>query len=209
MAASTLRGNTSQTGNSDLGLLATRQRRRRLIPTAAVAVFTLAASFVVFLSLEPKPAGHPVLVLRQDVVAGQQLRASDLKVVTVDAAGLSTMRASDESQVVGKALSVSLPAGSLLTAGLLVGNTGPLPGQAIVGAALKPGAFPPDLTPGARVQIYAGAADPLSAATVFTVQARTDAQAETVVSLMVPAKVAGTVSAAAAAGHLTLVWVTP
>ena len=209
MAASTLRGNTSRTSNSDLGLLATRQRRRRLIPTAAVAVFTLAASFVVFLSLEPKPAGHPVLVLRQDVVAGQQLRASDLKVVTVDAAGLSTMRASDESQVVGKALSVSLPAGSLLTAGLLVGNTGPLPGQAIVGAALKPGAFPPDLTPGARVQIYAGAADPLSAATVFTVQARTDAQAETVVSLMVPAKVAGTVSAAAAAGHLTLVWVTP
>ena len=209
MTASTLRSNTFQTDGADLGLLARRQRRRRLIPTVAVAVFTLAASFVVFLSLEPKPAGHPVLVLRQDVVAGQQLAASDLKIVTVDAPGLSTMRASDESQVVGKALSVSLPAGSLLSAGLLVGNTGPLPGQAIVGAALKPGAFPPDLTPGARVQIYTGAADPLSAATVFTLQARTDAQAETVVSLMVPAKVAGTVSAAAAAGTLTLVWVTP
>ena len=209
MASSTVRSNTLQTGTSDLGLLAMRQRRRKLIPTVAVAVFTLAASFVVFLSLEPKPAGHPVLVLRQDVVAGQQLAAGDLKVVTVDAAGLSTMRASEESHVVGKALSVSLPAGSLLSPGLLVGNIGPLPGQAIVGAALKPAAFPPDLTPGARVQIFAGAAVPLSGATVFTLQARTDAQGETVVSLMVPAKVAGTVSAAAAAGSLTLVWVTP
>ena len=150
-----------------------------------------------------------MLVLRQDVVAGQQLAASDLTVVTVDAAGISTMRASDQPQVVGKALSVSLPAGSLLSTGLLVGRSGPLPGQAIVGAALKPGAFPPDLAPGARVQIYAGSANPLTGATVFTLQTRTEGQAETVVALMVPAKVAGTVSAAAAAGTITLVWVTP
>jgi hypothetical protein len=209
MATNTLRRTTAQATAAELGSLAQQQRRRRLIPTVAVGVFTLAASFVVFLSLEPKPAGHPVLVLRQVVVAGQRLAASDLKVITVDAPGLPTMRASDEAQVLGKALSVSLPAGSLISAALLVGSSGPLAGQAIVGAAFKPGAFPPDLTPGALVQVYAGAADPLTAATVFTLQARSDAQAETVVSLMVPATVAGTVSAAAAAGTLTLVWVTP
>lgn len=194
---------------ADLATVARRQRRRRLIPTLAVAVFMLAASFVVFLSLEPKPAGHPVLALRHDAVAGQALTAADLKVVTVDGPGLTTIGANDETDVVGKALSVSLPAGSLLAPSLLVGSAGPLDGQAIVGAALKPGAFPPDLAPGARVQLYSGAADPLTAATVYSVQAPSDTTTTAVVSLMVPAKVAGTVSAAATAGSLTLVWVTP
>ncbi|MDP9164723.1 MAG: SAF domain-containing protein [Actinomycetota bacterium] len=172
-------------------------------------MFTLAASFVVFMSLEPKPAGHPVLALRHDIVAGQALTAGDLKVLTVDAPGLTTIAARDETSVVGKALSVSLPAGSLISPALLVGTAGPLGGQAIVGAALKPGAFPPDLSPGARVQLYAGAADPLTAATVYTLQGPSSTSNEAVVSLMVPAKVAGTVSAAAIAGTLTLVWVTP
>jgi len=117
--------------------------------------------------------------------------------------------AKDQADVVGKALSVSLPAGSLLSPLLLVGSAGPLDGQAIVGAALKPGAFPPDLAPGARVQLYAGAADPLTAATVYTLQGPSDTSNAAVVSLMVPAKVAGVVSAAATAGTLTLVWVTP
>jgi hypothetical protein len=205
----TLRNRAPISPESDLSALARRQRRRRMIPTLAVAVFMLAASFVVFLSLEPKPAGHPVLALRQDVVAGHALTAADLKVLTVDGPGLTTIAAADQSNVVGKAMSVSLPAGSLLAPSLLVGSAGPLVGQAIVGAALKPGAFPPDLAPGARVQLYAGAADPLTAATVYTIQGPSDTSNAAVVSLMVPAKVAGTVSAAATAGTLTLVWVTP
>ena len=209
MTSTSLRGSTTGSPEYDLSALARRQRRRRLIPTLAVAVFMLAASFVVFLSLEPKPAGHPVLALRQDVVAGHALTTGDLKVLTVDAPGLTTIAARDQDSVVGKALSVSLPAGSLISPILLVGKAGPLDGQAIVGAALKPGAFPPDLAPGARVQLYAGAADPLTAATVYTLQGPGNTSNETVVSLMVPAKVAGTVSAAATAGTLTLVWVTP
>lgn len=205
----TLRNPSQVTPENDLSALARRQRRRRMIPTLAVAVLMLAASFVVFLSLEPKPAGHPVLALREDVVAGHALTLADLKVLTVDGPGLTTIAAKDQAAVVGKALSVSLPAGSLLSEPLLVGSTGPLVGQAIVGAALKPGAFPPDLAPGARVQLYAGAADPLTAATVYTLQGPSDTSNAAVVSLVVPAKVAGTVSAAATAGTLTLVWVTP
>lgn len=197
------------TTSGDLAALGRSQQRRRLFPTIALGVFALAASFVVFLSLEPKPAGHPVLVLRTDVVAGQPLTTADLRVVTLDASGLSTVSAQDEGKVVGKALSVSLPLGSLISADLLVGASGPLPGQAIVGAALKPGAFPPDLAPGAQVQLYSGAANPLGSATVFSVQNAGDAQTETVVSLMLPAKLGGSVSAAATAGTLTLVWVTP
>lgn len=205
----TLRSPTQVTSETDLSALARRQRRRRIIPTLAVALFMFAASFVVFLSLQPKPAGHPVLALRQDVVAGHALTVADLKVLTVDGPGLSTIRAKDQADVVGKALAVSLPAGSLVSPSLLVGSAGPLVGQAIVGAALKPGAFPPDLVPGARVQLFAGAGDPLTAATVYTLQGPSDTSNAAVVSLMVPAKVAGTVSAAATAGTLTLVWVTP
>lgn len=195
--------------DDELGLLARQQRRRRMIPTLAVAVFSLAASFVVFLSLEPKPAGRAVLVLRSDAVAGQTLSANDLKVMTVDAPGLMTVPAKDEATILGKALSVSLPAGSLISPALLVGSRGPLQGQAIVGAALKAGAYPPDLTPGAQVQVFAGSASPLGSAMVYTLQAPSDTQSVAVVSLMVPARSAGTISAAAAAGTLTLVWVTP
>jgi hypothetical protein len=54
----------------------------------------------------------------------------------VDGPGLTTIAAKDQAGVVGKALSVSLPAGSLLSQSLLVGSAGPLDGQAIVGAAL-------------------------------------------------------------------------
>lgn len=209
MTTSSVRPNRMDAANDDLNLLARHQRRRRMIPTAAIALFTLAASFVVFLSLSPKPQGHAVLVLAKDVVAGHELASSDLRVATVDGPGLSTIGVRDQATVVGKALSVSLPAGSLLSPGLLVGSTGPLAGQAIVGAALKAGAFPPDLQPGARVQLYAGAGDPLTAATVYTLQGPNDIRTETVVSLMVPAKAAGTVTAAATAGTLALVWVTP
>lgn len=204
-----LRSPAKVSPENDLSALARRQRRRRMIPTLAMAVFMLAASFVVFLSLEPKPAGHPVLALRQDVVAGHALTVADLKVLTVDGPGLTTIAAREQADVVGKSLSVSLPAGSLLSPSLLVGSSGPVDGEAIVGAALKSGAFPPDLAPGARVQLYAGAADPLTAAIVYTLQGSSDSSNAAVVSLMVPARVAGTVSAAATAGTLTLVWVTP
>lgn len=209
MATSTLHRGRNDAQEGDLGALARHQRRRRVIPTAAIALLMLAASFVVFLSLEPKPQGHAVLVLAKDVVAGHELTRGDLRVSTVDAPGLPTISAGDQSTVLGRALAVSLPAGSLVSPALLVGSAGPLVGQAIVGAALKPGAFPPDLRPGARVQLYAGAGQPLTGATVYALQATGDAQTDTVVSLMVPAKAAGSVAAAAAAGNLALVWVTP
>lgn len=209
MTTSTLHRNRTETQkDGNLRALARQQGRRRLIPMAGIAVFLLAASFVVFLSLEPKPQGHAVLVLAQDVVAGHALTPGDLRVSTVDAPGLPTIGAGQQSTVLGRALAVSLPAGSLLSPALVVGSAGPLPGQAIVGVALKAGAFPPDLRPGARVQVYV-TGQPVTGATVYTVAGPGDTRTDTVVSLMVPAKAAGPVTAAATAGNLTLVWVTP
>jgi len=189
--------------------LARRQRRRRAVPAAVVGLLLMSASFVVFLALEPKPQGRPVLVLARDVVAGHALAADDLRVATVDAPGVSTVPASEAQALIGQSLTVSLPAGSLLSRATLVGQTGPQPGQAIVGAALKAGAFPADLVPGATVLVYAGGGNPVTPATVYSIRAAEAGGAETVVSLTVPARAAGAVTAAAAAGSLTLVWVTP
>ncbi len=195
--------------DSSLLALARRQRRRRTVPAVVVGLLLMAASFVVFLSLEPKPQGRPVLVLARDVVAGRALTADDLRVATVDGRGVSTVPAADQQSLVGQSLTVSLPAGSLLSRGILVGQVGPQRGQAILGAALKPGAFPADLVPGASVLVYAGAGNPVTAATVYSIHPAEQGATDTVVSLTVPARAAGPVAAAAAAGSLTLVWVTP
>lgn len=203
---------TESRGNRDDSLLAVarRQRRRRVIPSAVVGLLMMSASFVAFLALEPKPQGVPVLVLARDVVAGHALTADDLKVATVDAPGVATVPAREASELVGTSLAVSLPAGSLLSRATLVGQVGPQPGQAIVGAALKAGAFPADLVPGAAVLVYAGGGNPVTPATVYSIRAPEQGGAsETVVSLTVPARAAGAVTAAATAGTLTLVWVTP
>lgn len=202
---------TDSRTNRDDSLLAVarRQRRRRVIPAAVVGLLMMAASFVAFLALEPKPQGVPVLVLARDVVAGHALTADDLKVATVDAPGVATVPAGESSALIGKSLAVSLPSGSLLSRATLVGQVGPQPGQAIVGAALKAGAFPADLVPGATVLVYAGAGKPVTLATVYSIRPQEQSGTETVVSLTVPARSAGAVTAAASAGSLTLVWVTP
>ena len=188
--------------------VARRQRLRRALPMAAVGILAMAASLVLFLSLQKQPTGQPVLILAHDVVAGHALTSSDLRVATVAAPGVGLIPASEQQRVVGRALTVSLPAGSLVSDPELAGSTGPAQGQAIVGAALKPGAFPADLTAGATVVAYAGAGNPLTSATVYSLHATADGNA-TVVSLVVPARSAGAVTQAATNGSLSLVWVTP
>jgi hypothetical protein len=189
--------------------VARRQRRRRVVPAAVVGLLMMSGSFVAFLALEPKPHGSPVLVLARDVVAGHGLTSDDLKVATVDAPGVASVPAREHSALIGQSLAVSLPAGSLLSRATLVGEVGPQPGQAIVGAALKVGAFPGDLVPGAHVLVYAGGGNPVTPATVYSIREQEHGGSETVLSLAVPARASGAVTAAAAAGMLTLVWVTP
>lgn len=188
--------------------VARRRRVRRVLPAGLAGVLLLAVSFVGFLAAEPKPVGTPVLALAQPVVAGHTLVPADLKVVTVRAPGVPVLPVSEQGQVVGRAAAVSLPAGSLLAPGDLAGAAGPQPGQAIVGAALKPGSYPAGISPGAVVLVFGGPGSPLTQASVYALANSPDGSSVEV-SLLVPASAAAAVNAAATAGSVSLVWVSP
>jgi hypothetical protein len=159
-----------------------------------------------------------VLALARAVSVGQVLSTADLREVSIATdPAMSTMAASQMSTVVGRTMSTSLPAGSLLTPDVLGAPLVPSAGQAITALAVKPGMFPPELTPGARVAVVfvpSSATGPSSVSTspnvpatwqaiVTGVTARADEQI-TVVSLQLPEAVARQV-AAVPAGQLSVV----
>jgi hypothetical protein len=158
-----------------------------------------------------------VLALTRPVPVGRLLSTADLREVSIAAdPAMSTMAASQASTVIGRALATSLPAGSLLTPDVLGAALVPSAGQAIIALALKPGMFPPELTPGALVAVVfvpSSATGPSSAyappgtsatwqAIVTGVTARADDQI-TVVSLQLPEAAARQV-AAVPAGQLSV-----
>jgi hypothetical protein len=159
-----------------------------------------------------------VLALARAVSVGQVLSTADLREVSIAAdPAMSTMAASQVSAVVGRALATSLPAGSLLTPDVLGAPLVPSAGQAITALAVKPGMFPPELTPGTRVAVVFVPSSATGPSSVFTspsapatwqaivtgITARADEQI-TVVSLQLPEAVARQV-AAVPAGQLSVV----
>lgn len=152
---------------------------------------------------------QPVLALARAVSVGQALSTADLREVSIAAdPAMSTMAASQVSTVVGRTMATSLPAGSLLTPDVLGAPLVPSPGKAITALALKPGMFPPELTPGARVavvfvpssatgpsSVFASPSAPATWQAIVTgVTARADEQI-TVVSLQLPEAAARQVAA--------------
>lgn len=103
---------------------------------------------------------RPVLAVTRAVGVGHVLAASDVQAVQV-AAGpqVQTMPVSARDQVVGRAVAVPVPAGSLLSPRDLGPARFPAAGQALVGVAVKPGAFPPGLSTGARVHLVTGSSN--------------------------------------------------
>lgn len=95
-----------------------------------------------------------VLALARPVPVGHVMTAQDLKQVSVAAdSTIDAMPASAASSVVGQPIAYSLPAGSLLTRSVLGAPQVPAQGEAIAAIGLKPGQFPPELTPGTRVAV--------------------------------------------------------
>ena len=155
---------------------------------------------------------EPVLALARPVAAGQVITGSDLRVVGLSVAGpVSVVPAWRQAQVTGRTATVSLPAGSLLAAAD-VGAPFPGRGQAWLGVALKPGCYPPGLSPGQHVGVLAapgGASTPARVAgygVVLSVTAAPvpGAAALTVVELDLPRDAVPQVAAAAAAGRVSL-----
>jgi hypothetical protein len=156
---------------------------------------------------------EPVLALARPVAAGQVITASDLRVVDVSAAGpVSLVPAWRQAQVAGRTATAGLPAGSLLAAGD-VGAPSPGRGQAWLGVALLPGRYPPDLAPGQHVGVLAAPAPGVRAparvagyGVVLSVTAAPapDTAGQMVVELDLPRDVVSQVTAAAAAGRVSL-----
>ncbi|MET8763060.1 SAF domain-containing protein [Lentzea sp. NPDC004782] len=94
------------------------------------------------------------LVLARPVAVGQILSMEDLKQVRMPPdSGMDLLPAAATPEVVGQPVAFSLPAGSLLTRSLLGTPLIPLPGKAVAAVGLKPGQFPPDLSPGTTVAV--------------------------------------------------------
>ena len=135
-----------------------RHRSRSRI--AAGAVLVVACVFAFLAAASAVTGRHAqVLALARPVPAGAALSASDLTVTDLpQVSGVATVPASEEAQLTGRTVAVPLVAGTLLSPADLGPPAFPPSGKAIVALPLSPGAFPPDLQPGARVAILSGRA---------------------------------------------------
>jgi len=193
---------------------AARNRGRLALGVFLVAVFSLlTATF--FSGTGDRRA---VLALRNAVAVGTPIQASDLTVVRVSAdPGVRVVPASERSKIVGRLAAVALAPGTLLSPTQLGGSPGLAAGRAVVGLALKPGQYPPDLRPGDSVLVVitpaamtiqpadGSAGDlPVLRSKVTSVQPRGPADPAEIVSVEIPEENVPAVIAAASAGRTSL-----
>lgn len=145
---------TSRTGRNGM---ASRLRTgtRRSVPHLALGLLLVVACATGFAVVTSQLDDRvPVLALTEPVTVGQLLQPSDLREVMVAAdPGLGMVPSSEAGSAVGAAMSVSVPAGTLLTSSMLGDPATPAPGEAIVAVAVAPGQFPPEASPGAHVVV--------------------------------------------------------
>lgn len=158
-----------------------------------------------------------VLAVARPVAAGQVITAADVTEVRISAdPGLHPVPARDRSRIVGRTAGVALTPGTLVTPAQVASGPSVPAGRAVVGAALKPGQFPPDLHVGDAVDVViapaTGVADPAAGSTAFaSVTGRvsgitpTTNGTDTVVSLDVAQNVAPALAVAAGRGQVSLV----
>jgi SAF domain len=201
--------------------------RRRSLPWALAGLLLVVVCALVF-AVASSRLGHrqAVLAIAHAVPTGHLIDHSDLAVVQVSLdPGLRPIAASAQAAVVGRPAAVPLLPGTLLTEAALGAPSVPRPGEAVVGLALKPGQFPPQLAAGARVLAAETGpeADPAApavsggsprthramvvAVTVPAAEGATGEADEAVVSLKLAAAVAPRIAAAGAAGRVVLVLV--
>jgi hypothetical protein len=97
-----------------------------------------------------------VLTLARPVAVGQALSVWDLEQVSMAADSVvEVVPASAASTVVGRPVAFSLPAGALLMRSMLGPSRVLTKGKVIAAVGLKAGQFPPDLTPGTTVLVFA------------------------------------------------------
>ena len=195
-------------------------RRHRQLPLVVVGVLLVIGFALAFADASLHLGSREqVLVVAQPLAAGQVLTSGDLRAVRVSTgSGLQVVPVAEESSVVGRRVAVALVAGAVLTSSEVGAAPAVGSGSDVVAVGLKPGAYPPDLAPGDRVQVVpvtsassgSGAGSVTSgspvAATVLAVDAApAGSGSPTVFSLQVSSTDADEVAALAAAGQASLV----
>lgn len=106
----------------------------------------------------------PVLAIARPVRVGHVLESADLLSVNLPVEpGVATVADGGRSAVLGRPMAISLSPGALLTPDSVGAAAVPAPGTAVVAVGLKPGQFPPELTPGSAVTVVV-TADPAGSA---------------------------------------------
>ena len=190
---------------------ARRNNGRIAIGVLVVALSALGAA-VVFSSATDRVA---VIGVARDVPAGQALEASDLREVSLSGGdGLATIAAADAAQVIGRTAANDLSNGTLLSDAQLTDGPVLPDGTVVAGAVLKAGQYPVGLAVGDAVQVVettapdaSGIGEPVSRgeATVLDLADSADGQGFVTVSLALAPDDAAAISAAGAAGRVSLV----
>jgi hypothetical protein len=133
--------------------------RRRNVPYLLVGVLLVVvcagAAVVAARALGGRTS---VLALARPVAAGQVLTVGDVRAVEMaSGSGVDLVPAGSAPSVAGRTVAFSLPAGMLLTWADLGPAQVPAAGQAVAAVGVKPGQFPPDVQPGARVAVLVSA----------------------------------------------------
>lgn len=187
-------------------------RRRVHLPAVLVGVLLIAGCALAFgLVADRLSDREAVLVLARPVERGAVLTDTDLAVAQVAAdAGVQVAPPAARDRIVGRTLLTPLPAGAVMTEDLV----GPAAidlgtGARTVGLALEPGGYPTAaIAPGDLVGVVAtdGAGTVLDdRATVLAVEPVVEGSATLLVSVVVRADAAATVTAAAARDGVRLV----
>lgn len=189
-------------------------RRKPALVAAAVVVIAVGALLAAYLTTVVGNT-RPVIAVRNDIARGATISQADLVVVqiTPDPA-LKTVPSSALESLVGKRVSVDLPAGGLVTTNAVTDTPIPAAGQSLVGVALTPAQLPAEpLLPGQTVRIINTPRqqdDPpkdqpgFVPATVVGTHPIGD-QGQVVVDVTVPQDVAGKLAASIATGRVALV----
>ncbi len=165
------------------------------------------------------------LAVQSDLPAGHTLTKNDLRVVKAAVGpGVDFVPADRDVTVIGKQLTVPLVAGAVLVTENVGAPAYPQQGQAIIGVAVKPGQYPPDLAPGDRIAVSSVPSDVAAAdigttgtatkpTTVVAVVTKVDRpeqpQNPAVVTLLLPKSDAQDMAAPVAQGLVTLMQISP
>jgi hypothetical protein len=196
----------------------------RNVPLIAIGVLLVVGCALGFSTAWLRAGGRQqVLVVTTNLSAGQVLTSSDLRTAQLSTgSGLSPVPASDVADVVGRPVAFPLAPGSLLTDTDLGPAALPPSGQAVVGLALKPGQYPPDIAAGAQVLVVidgsntsgsstssgSSSADAPIPATVIGIDAPpADSSDSAVVSVQLAEGNGAAVASAGSAGNVALVMV--